>query len=61
MKRSVLAATCVLALGVFAADDAHAQKLPPPNRPGGWDTLSTVAMTVGLVVSAVAAVVNVQT
>lgn len=46
MKRAVLAAAVLF--GVFAAGDASAQRLPAPNRPSGWDTLSTVSMTVGM-------------
>lgn len=47
MKRAALFGM-VVALGLFAAQDAHAQKLPAPNRPAGWEALSTVSMAVGM-------------
>ena len=39
----------LLAMALSAVSrDASAQSLPPPDRSAGWETVSTVAMVVGL-------------
>lgn len=44
-----LVAGAVLAAALCATPrDASAQSLPPPDRSAGWDTVSTVAMVVGM-------------
>jgi hypothetical protein len=46
MKRWI--AALALGAGVFAANDASAQSLPPPQRSAAWETVSNVSAVVGM-------------
>lgn len=46
MKRAL--AALALGAGLFIADDASAQSLPPPQRSKAWETVSNVSAVVGI-------------
>lgn len=48
MRSRGLLGFAALAAMTLAVEDAGAQSLPPPQRSGGWETVSTVAMVIGM-------------